>query len=53
MKLSFNEIPASASKIDDLGSWMKSLLTTLSSVYPKIPFNSFSEAFLTAAQIYL
>jgi len=46
-----NWIPALASKIDDLGSWLKSLLTTSSSVYPKIPFNSFYENYFIVEQI--
>lgn len=50
-KLSFKEIPADSSKMEDLQSWMKSELTTASEVYPKIPFNSPSEAFLMAAQM--
>ena len=43
-KVSFNSIPAPASTIDVLGSPTKSCETTLSSVKPRIPFNSFLEA---------
>lgn len=49
-KVSDNPIPALASKIEVLGSWLKSDETTASSVYPKIPLSSFSEAFLIVAQ---
>ena len=44
-------MPAPASKIDVLESPIKSVETTSSSVYPKIPLRSFSEAFFIAKHI--
>ena len=47
----FNSMPEPASKIDDAGEWMKSLLTTSSVVYSSMPLRYVSLAFLMAAEI--
>mmetsp|Transcript_25527 Transcript_25527/g.41901 ORF Transcript_25527/g.41901 Transcript_25527/m.41901 type:complete len:220 (-) Transcript_25527:412-1071(-) len=50
-KLSLRKMHAPASIVDEAGSWMKSQETTFSSVYPRMPLSSPSEASLRAARI--
>merc|ERR1719174_830941 len=49
--LSSRAMPAFASKMDECGSVMKSVETTSSSVYPRMPFKGPSAAALTVAQM--